>query len=80
MYGNMYGMRKTTLYLPEELKRALERAASNQGSSEATFVRRALEQAIGEAQPPRPRLPLFASGRPTLAERVDEGLDGFGET
>jgi hypothetical protein len=27
----------------------------------------------------RPRIPLFASADPTLAERVDEALDGFGE-
>jgi hypothetical protein len=27
----------------------------------------------------RLRLPLFASGDPTLAERVEEGLVGFGE-
>jgi hypothetical protein len=27
----------------------------------------------------RPRLPLFASGDPTLAERVEERLVGFGE-
>jgi hypothetical protein len=26
-----------------------------------------------------PRLPLFASGTPDLAERVDEHLAGFGE-
>jgi len=29
--------------------------------------------------PPKPRLPLFASGDSTLAERVDEELaEGFG--
>ena len=26
-----------------------------------------------------PRVPLFESGQPDLAERVDEALDGFGE-
>jgi hypothetical protein len=26
-----------------------------------------------------PRIPLFGSDDPTLAERVDELLDGFGE-
>jgi hypothetical protein len=28
--------------------------------------------------PHRPRLPLFKSGKPRLAERVDEALGGFG--
>jgi hypothetical protein len=27
----------------------------------------------------RPTLPLFPSGDPTVAERVDEALTGFGE-
>ncbi len=31
----MYGMKKTTVYLPDELKAALERAAAAQGRSEA---------------------------------------------
>jgi len=29
--------------------------------------------------PPAPRLPLFRSNKPRLAERVDRALDGFGE-
>jgi hypothetical protein len=28
---------------------------------------------------PRPRLPLFASRKPRLAERIEEALAGFGE-
>ena len=76
----MYGMRKTTLYLPDELKRAVERAAKTEGTSEASFLRRALERAVEEAPAPKPRLPLFSSGKPRLAERVDEALDGFGES
>jgi hypothetical protein len=76
----MYGMRKTTVYLPDELKRAIKRAVSNVGGSEATFVRAALERAVAEVRPPRPRLPLFSSKDKTLAERVDEALEGFGAT
>jgi hypothetical protein len=76
----MYGMRKTTIYLPDDLKRALERAARNEGTSEASFVRQVLERAVAEARPPRPRLPLFFSDDPTLAEQVDEALTGFGQS
>lgn len=82
MYGIMYGMLKTTLYIPEELKRALERRAVEEGVSEAALIRRALQQEVGDAPPPRPRVPLFDVdlGDPGLAERVDELLEGFGES
>lgn len=78
-YGTMYGMKRTTVYLPDELKAALERTAAAQGTTEAQVVRTALES-VTEAQVyPAPRLPLFESGDPTLAERVDEELAaGFG--
>jgi plasmid stability protein len=73
-------MRRTTLYLPDELKAALERTAAAQGRSEAEVVRDALAAATREHAHPRPRLPLFDSGDPALAERVDDVLAaGFGE-
>jgi plasmid stability protein len=73
-------MKRTTIYLPDELKAALERTAAAQGKSEAEVVRAAVATATaGHACPP-PTLPLFTSGDPTLAERVDEVLaEGFGE-
>ncbi len=76
----IYGMRRTTIYLPEELKAALERTATAEGRSEAEVVRSALASATAVHAYPPPRLPLFESGDPTLAERVDEELaGGFGE-
>jgi len=76
----MYGMRRTTIYLPNDLKAALERTAVAQGKSEAEVVRSALSAATTDQKYPQPRLPLFDSGDPTLAERVDEELAaGFGE-
>ncbi len=76
----MYGMRRTTVYLPDELKIALEQAASTSGRSEAELIREGVEYVASRVGSPRPRLPLFDSGDPTLAERADELLDGFGET
>ena len=76
----MYGMRRTTVYLPEELKAALERAAVASGRSEADLIREGVEYVASRTDRPRPRVPLFDSGDPTLAERADELLDGFGET
>jgi hypothetical protein len=76
----MYGMRRTTIYLPDELKAALERTATAEGRSEAEIVRSALASATAVHAYPRPRLPLFDSSDQTLAERVDEELArGFGE-
>lgn len=72
-------MIKTTVYLPEPLKRQLQRLAKRLGTSEAQLIRDALERAVKERRAPRPRLPLFASNEPDLAERVDEALAGFGE-
>ncbi|MGI8576214.1 MAG: CopG family transcriptional regulator [Egibacteraceae bacterium] len=65
---------KTTVYLPDELKTAVEREAHRQGSSEAEVIRRAITAAV---TPPRPRAG-FLDAEP-LADRVDELLGGFGE-
>ncbi|MDQ3767573.1 MAG: ribbon-helix-helix domain-containing protein [Actinomycetota bacterium] len=72
-------MIKTTVYLPEPLKRQLQRLAKRGGSSEAQLIRDAVERFVQERPTPRPRCPLFASNDPDLAERVDEALAGFGE-
>jgi Arc/MetJ-type ribon-helix-helix transcriptional regulator len=79
-YGIMYGMKKTTLYLPDELKADLERVAETAGKSEAELIREAIRALLEARRPPRPALPLFDSGDATLAERVDEELKaGFGK-
>jgi hypothetical protein len=72
-------MRKTTVYLPDDLKFALGRVAVEKGRSEADLIREAIRDLVRDSEPPRPRVPLFSSGDPTLAERVDEELRGFGE-
>jgi len=72
-------MKKTTVYLPGDLKTALGRVAAERGWSEAELIREAVRELVRNSEPPRPRLPLFSSGDPTLAERVDEELAGFGE-
>lgn len=76
----MYGMRRTTVYLPDELKAALERTAAVEGKSEAEVVRAALAAATDAHAHPAPRVPLFEGTDPTLAERVDQELArGFGD-
>ncbi|HEX8917762.1 MAG TPA: CopG family transcriptional regulator [Chloroflexota bacterium] len=73
-------MLKTTVYLSEDLKAALERAATVSRRSEADLIREGIRRVTEEYSAPEPRLPLFASGDPMLSERVDELLAGFGET
>lgn len=80
MYGIMYGMRKTTVYLPDEMKSGLARLARSEGKSEAALIREAVAETLGgRRKQNRPKLPLFASGQFDLAERVDEALGGFGK-
>jgi len=75
----MYGMEKTTVYLPTGLKRALRRMARASGRSEAELIREGIGVVTGAHQIAEARLPLFESGQPDLAERTDDLLEGFGE-
>jgi hypothetical protein len=74
---------KTTLYLPDDLKRQVEAAVKRLGISEAEFYQDALRKAVASPRP-TPRGALFASeigpGTSDLSSRVDEVLaEGFGE-
>jgi Arc/MetJ-type ribon-helix-helix transcriptional regulator len=75
----MGGMEKTTVYLPDELKRALRRTARASGRSEADLIREGVGLVTGRHRVAEPVLPLFESGDVDLAERADEALAGFGE-
>ena len=72
-------MEKTTVYLSDELKQALRRAARAAGRSEAELIREGIGLVTGSHRIAEPRLPLFDSGQADLADRVDEALIGFGE-
>jgi hypothetical protein len=73
-------MRKTTIYLPDELKRRLEQVARRTGRPEAEVIRDAISSATRDAAGPAPRVPLMERGLgdPTIAENVDELLERFG--
>jgi plasmid stability protein len=68
---------KTTVYLPDDLKAAVKRAAQERGVSEAEIIRESIRAGVS-ANKPRPRGALFAGSEP-VARRVDELLEGFGE-
>lgn len=74
----MYGVKRTTIYLPDALKTSLARAAKEDHRTEADLIREGLELLL-RSREPEPRLPLFASGQPDLAEKAEELLVGFGE-
>jgi hypothetical protein len=71
-------MKKTTVYLPDDLKTELERAAGESGCSEAEIIRAGIQWAVAQHLPPAPRHGIYGSGDPYRAEKVDELLRGFG--
>jgi len=84
MYGTMYGImkpKKTTIYLPDKLKKRIEQAAKASGTSAADVIRQSVEGALDTQWVPAPTIPLvdYGLGAPDIAERVEELLDaGFG--
>ena len=71
-------MKKTTVYLPAELKRALRRVAVARKCSEAELLREAVSRFTDDAVAAAPKVPLFRSTGPSIAEDVDRALEGFG--
>jgi hypothetical protein len=71
-------MIKTTLYLSEDLKAALERTAHETGRSEADLIREGIRLAVARQTPPSPTIGVFVSDDPHFAEDVDVHLAGFG--
>lgn len=77
-YGTLDGVIRTTIYLSEELKAALEARATQEGRTEADIVRDALQQAL-RVTPQRHWAALFHSGHSDTSEQVDDLLaGGFG--
>ena len=73
-------MTKTTVYLPDELKKALARVAAEQQRSEAELLREAVALITAGTDAPAPRLPLFRAKGPSIARHIDKALDGFGRS
>jgi len=73
-------MKKTTIYLPDELKKRLENLARTSGRPEAQVIRDAISTAAAAATSPAPRIPLMKRGLgdPSIAENVDALLERFG--
>ena len=68
-------MNRTTVYLPDSLKRGVEQLARQRLCSEAEVIRQAIQDAIARPKPE----PGFIPGDSAWAERVDDYLAGFGD-
>lgn len=65
-------MEKTTVYIPEDLQRALRQAARRQGKPQAVLIRQALEEYLEKIG--RPGLSSIGAGEDKeLAARDTEG-------
>jgi hypothetical protein len=72
----MYGVKRTTVFLPEDLKAELKSVAASEGCSEAELIRAGIKHIVEERRPrPRPNFPFFSSGE-LDARNVDELLEG----
>lgn len=73
-------MAKTTIELPDDLKRQVEKAAKSDRRSQAAIIRDAIEEAMRRRSRPKPTFPLTTKRlpRPDMAENLDEYLKGFG--
>jgi hypothetical protein len=76
--GSAYGKFKTTVYLPKNLKRALEIEAAARRVSDADLIRHAVSAEVGVMDGRLPPSDVFSGGA-DLARHVDEHLDGFGQ-
>ncbi len=82
-YGTIYGVKRTTIYLTDAQKQQLEVVSARTTRTESDLIREGVDHVL-DAHRARARKPgaLFALGDPVLDDptRVDEALDGFGES
>lgn len=75
---NMYDMKRTTIFLDEDLERRLRDAARRDGRPAAGLVREALDTYLAAREARGTPLPpiagRFTSGQADTADRVDELL------
>jgi hypothetical protein len=70
---------KTTLYLPEELKRLVAKEAGRRGTSEAQVIREAIATAAAGFERPKPQGGFIEGEWEPVDWNSDDWLDGFGQ-
>jgi hypothetical protein len=74
----MYGMKRTTIYLPEEMKARLEAEAARRQITEAELIRRAVDNELTR-RPPRGGIITGSPRDGITGANLHEHMEGFGE-
>ena len=73
-------LKKTSIYLDEELDQGLARKAAEEGVTKAEFIRRTLSSAVERRRRPMPKsIGIIKDGPRDLSTNMDKYMDGFGE-
>lgn len=79
MYGIMYGVKRTTVYFPDEMKLAIEGDAARRGVTEAEVIRSAVGQYLADLPARDEITPAIPEGLGrNVAGRVEEHLGQLG--
>ena len=82
VYGTMYGVKRTTIYLTDAQKEELEMLSDRTTRTESDLIREGLDQVLDAHRVAR-RKPgaLFALADPVLddPDRTEQALEGFGQ-
>jgi metal-responsive CopG/Arc/MetJ family transcriptional regulator len=72
-------VRKTSVYLPDDLKLRLKQVAADNGLSESELIRAAVDEYTRMHTRLRPRFPLFSIGEVEPITDWEEAMQGFGK-
>lgn len=82
VYGTMYGVKRTTIYLTDAQKEELEMLSEGTTRTESDLIREGVDQVL-DAHRVAGRKPgaLFALSDPVLddPDRAEQALEGFGQ-
>lgn len=70
----MATLKKTSVYLDEEIDQALAALAAQEGLTKAEFIRRQLRAAVARPSRPRISIGVFNVGAPAWADDLDDEL------
>jgi hypothetical protein len=73
-------MIKTTVYLPDDLKAAVRRAAAERRMSEAAVIRQAIESDVAALRRPKPEGGFITGDWEQVDWNTNDWLKGFGES
>jgi predicted transcriptional regulator len=74
VYGKMTLVEKTTVYIPEDIRRALQQAARREGKPQAVLIRRALAEYLEKVDRPQLRSVGAGEDRELAARDAEDWL------